>query len=71
MSLSSTKRAGKIAGEVLAIGRKNIPIVRDLAEALKHKPKVLIISIAPLGGQLTVTWKCIVEKARDAMQVQS
>jgi len=61
--LSSTKRAGKIAREVLAIGRKNIPIVRDLAEALKYKPKVLIIDIAPPGGQLTETWKRIVEKA--------
>jgi uncharacterized NAD-dependent epimerase/dehydratase family protein len=56
-------RAGKDAGEVLGIGRKNIPIVRDLAEALKYKPKVLIIGIAPPGGQLPEAWKRIVEKA--------
>lgn len=56
-------KAGKDAGEVLGIGRKNIPIVRDLREALKHKPEALVIGIAPPGGQLPEEWKRIIRQA--------
>jgi len=56
-------REGKDAGEVLGIGRKNIPIVRDLKEALKRNPKILVIGIAPPGGQLPVEWRRIVREA--------
>jgi uncharacterized NAD-dependent epimerase/dehydratase family protein len=56
-------KAGKDAGEVLGIGRKNIPIVHDLSEALKHKPKLLVIGIAPPGGQLPAEWKRTIRQA--------
>ena len=56
-------KAGKDAGEVLGIGKKNIPIVSDLREALRHKPKVLVIGIAPPGGQLPEEWKKIIRQA--------
>jgi uncharacterized NAD-dependent epimerase/dehydratase family protein len=56
-------RAGKDTGEVLGIGRKNIPIVSSLKEALKRKPDVLIIGIAPPGGQLPEEWKRIIRQA--------
>ena len=44
------EKAGKDAGEVLGVGKKNIPIVRNLKEALKYKPGAMIIGIAPPGG---------------------
>jgi uncharacterized NAD-dependent epimerase/dehydratase family protein len=56
-------RAGKDAGEVLGIGKKNIPIVSSLKEALKRKPDVLVIGIAPPGGQLPEEWKRIIRQA--------
>jgi uncharacterized NAD-dependent epimerase/dehydratase family protein len=57
------KRVGRDAGEVLGIGRKDIPIVKDLSQALKYKPEVLIIGIAPPGGDLPEEWKSIIKSA--------
>jgi uncharacterized NAD-dependent epimerase/dehydratase family protein len=56
-------RAGKDAGEVLGISRKNIPIVASLKEALKHNPDVLIIGIAPPGGALPEEWRSTIREA--------
>jgi len=56
-------KAGGDAGEVLGIGKKNIPIVSNLTEALRHKPKALVIGIAPPGGQLPEEWKKIIRQA--------
>jgi len=56
-------KAGRDAGEVLGIGRKNIPIVTSLSEALKRKPDALVIGIAPPGGQLPEEWKRITKQA--------
>ena len=57
------KKAGKDAGEVLGIGKKNIPIVGSLREALKYKPDAIIIGIAPPGGSLPAEWKSIIKEA--------
>lgn len=57
------KKAGKDAGEAVGVGRRNIPIVSNLKEALKYKPDVLIIGIAPPGGLLSDEWKNIVKEA--------
>ena len=57
------EKAGKDAGQVLGIGKRNIPIVRNLKEALKYKPGALIIGIAPPGGSLPEEWKDIVKEA--------
>ncbi|HVO85726.1 MAG TPA: DUF1611 domain-containing protein [Candidatus Eisenbacteria bacterium] len=65
-------KAGKDAGKVLGIGRKNIPIVRNLKEALKYKPGAIIIGIAPPGGSLPEEWKGIVKEAiRNGLDVVS
>jgi len=37
--------------------QRNIPIYAKIAETLKHKPKVLIIGVAPPGGKLPITWR--------------
>jgi uncharacterized NAD-dependent epimerase/dehydratase family protein len=56
-------KAGQDAGEVLNIGRKGIPVVKNFEESLKYKPKVLIIGIAPPGGGLPVEWRAIIKSA--------
>ena len=57
------KKAGKDAGEVLGIGKKNIPIVRRFKDALKFKPHALIIGIAPPGGSLPEEWRSTIKEA--------
>lgn len=57
------KKAGKDAGEVLGMGKKKIPIVGSLKEALKFKSDALIIGIAPPGGSVPEEWKSIIKEA--------
>ena len=57
------EKAGKDAGLILGVGKRNIPVVRNLKEALKLKPGALIIGIAPPGGSLPEAWKDIVREA--------
>ncbi|MGQ9838404.1 MAG: DUF1611 domain-containing protein [Cyanobacteriota bacterium] len=45
--------------------RKSIPIVASVAEALAYEPQVLVIGIAPSGGQLPQEWR---EELRQALQ---
>ena len=56
-------KAGKDAGEVLGLGRKDIPIVSSLEESLKFEPEAFIIGIAPPGGELPEEWREIVKDA--------
>jgi len=54
------------AGESLAALRgihRNVPIVGDLAAALNYHPDVLLIGIAPSGGQLPPAWKQEIKQA--------
>lgn len=55
--IDSTK-VGQDASQALQapIG-KGIPIVRDINEALQHKPDTLLIGIAPQGGVLPAAWR--------------
>jgi len=57
--------AGRDAGEVLGLGRKNIPIVRGLREALDAGAEALILGAAPVGGKLPEEWK---RDIRDALE---
>jgi uncharacterized NAD-dependent epimerase/dehydratase family protein len=57
------KKAGKDAGEVVGTGKKNIPVVGSLKEALKYKPDAIIIGIAPPGGNLPEEWRSIITEA--------
>src|SRR5438105_10679412 len=36
---------------------QDIPIVRDINEALKYQPDTLLIGIAPMGGALPTEWR--------------
>jgi uncharacterized NAD-dependent epimerase/dehydratase family protein len=57
------KKAGKDAGEAVGIGKRNIPVVKSLKEALKYKPGAIIIGIAPPGGSLPEEWRSIITEA--------
>ena len=53
--IDSTK-AGMTAQQVLGYGG-SIPVVRSLADGLKHDPTHLLIGIAPAGGRLPDAWR--------------
>lgn len=57
------KKAGKDAGEAVGTGKRNIPVVKSLKEALKYKPGAIIIGIAPPGGSLPEEWRSIITEA--------
>ena len=59
--IDSTK-AGKDVSDVIEIG-EGIPVVRNLAEAMRFEPTMLAIGIAPPGGELPETWRGILHKA--------
>ena len=55
--IDSTK-AGQDVAQALGdtIGR-DIPVVRDINEALNYGPDALLIGIAPMGGALPEAWR--------------
>ncbi len=55
-------RAGKTVREVTGMPC-DAPIVVSLKEALKHKPKALLIGTAPAGGQLPREWCAMLTEA--------
>ncbi|MCS6861533.1 MAG: DUF1611 domain-containing protein [Abditibacteriales bacterium] len=59
--LDSTK-AGRDVGDVLGYAH-GIPIVATLEEALPFNPDVLLIGIAPPGGQLPDSWRPLIRQA--------
>jgi uncharacterized NAD-dependent epimerase/dehydratase family protein len=63
LAVIDENKAGQDAGEVIGVGKRNIPVVRNLKESLKYKPGALIIGIAPPGGWLPKEWKDIIEEA--------
>lgn len=56
-------KVGKDAGEVLGIGKKNIPIIGSLEESLRFGPDALILGTAPSGGQIPEEWRKIIKTA--------
>lgn len=50
-------KAGKSAEEFVGNVGKGVPIVANLKDALKFKPEVIIIGIAPMGGGLPQEWR--------------
>src|SRR5687768_4631853 len=50
-------KAGKSAEEFVGNIGKGVPIVANLKDALKFKPEVIIIGIAPMGGGLPDAWR--------------
>ncbi|ABM80682.1 DUF1611 domain-containing protein [Hyperthermus butylicus] len=57
--------AGRDAGEVLGLGRKGIPIVRSIKEAIEKGAEAIIVGAAPVGGKLPEEWK---RDLRDALE---
>lgn len=57
--------AGKRVEQVLGFGG-DVPVVATVEEALQHKPDVLLIGIAPSGGQLPTAWRAIINDAIEA-----
>ena len=55
-------KAGMTAQQVLGYGGE-VPVVKDLAEGLKHHPTHLLIGIAPTGGKLPEAWRDIIKDA--------
>lgn len=56
VAVIDSQHAGKTVGEVLPFGG-SIPIVASVQEALPYKPEVLLIGIAPTGGQLPPSFR--------------
>ena len=54
--------AGRDTSEVIEIG-EGIPVVRDLAEAMRFNPTMLAIGIAPPGGELPSAWRATLTEA--------
>ncbi len=57
--------AGESLGELTGIDR-HVPIVADVQAALEYKPDVLLIGIAPSGGQLPASLQAEIEIAINA-----
>jgi uncharacterized NAD-dependent epimerase/dehydratase family protein len=62
VAVIDSSQPGKTSQQVLGYGG-NIPVVRDLTEALKLSPNALLIGIAPRGGKLPEAWRSIIRQA--------
>ena len=62
VAVIDSANAGRDVSEVIEIG-EGIPIVRDLAEAMRFNPTMLAIGIAPPGGELPHPWLAILHEA--------
>lgn len=63
VAVIDSQLTGMDAGEYLEGRFKNIPIVKDLSESLKYKPRNLIIGAATDGGLLPYEYRDIVKEA--------
>lgn len=62
-------RVGKSSKEIIGFG-KDIPIVANIQDALKFKPKAMIIGMAIQGGRLPQEWRdFIIEALENGMDV--
>jgi len=65
VAVIDSTNAGKTVQDVLGFGG-DIPVVSSVAEIEKFDPNVLLIGIAPTGGQLPEEWRSIVNDAIEA-----
>jgi uncharacterized NAD-dependent epimerase/dehydratase family protein len=61
-ALIDREHAGRTANDVLDFGG-SIPIVRDLAAALVHRPDAVLVGTAPVGGRLPEAWRAVLLEA--------
>ena len=62
VTVIDSTNAGKDVSEVIGLG-EGIPIVSELAAALRFQPTMLAIGIAPPGGELPFEWRGIIRDA--------
>ena len=62
VAVIDSDNVGRDVSEVIEIG-EGIPVVRDLAEAMRFNPTMLAIGIAPPGGELPSAWRAILHEA--------
>lgn len=62
VAVIDSETAGRNVQEVLGFGG-DTPIVRSVSEAMRFKPDVLLIGIAPTGGQLPGDWRHVISDA--------
>jgi uncharacterized NAD-dependent epimerase/dehydratase family protein len=55
--------AGSVASEVVPYARREVPVVADVATAVKLGSNVLVIGVAPFGGHLTAEWRAAILEA--------
>ena len=55
--IDSTKAGKSVAQALDASFGQDIPVVRDIHEALTYRPDTLLIGIAPMGGALPREWR--------------
>jgi uncharacterized NAD-dependent epimerase/dehydratase family protein len=60
-----TENAGKTVEQVLGFGGA-IPVVASVAAGMPLNPNILLIGIAPSGGQLPATWRPVLRAALEA-----
>jgi uncharacterized NAD-dependent epimerase/dehydratase family protein len=58
--------AGKSVRDVLPYLERDIPVVSNVAEALRFRPTSLLVGVAPPGGKLPVAWRSEILRAIDA-----
>ena len=64
--IDSTRAGQDVSHALNADIGHDIPVVRDINEALHYQPDSLLIGIAPLGGQLPEAWRWQLFAAIDA-----
>src|SRR5947199_7978484 len=64
--IDSTKGGTDVSHALNASFGQDIPIVRDINEALRYQPDTLLIGIAPMGGALPAEWRWQLLKAIDS-----
>ena len=64
--IDSTQAGMNVAQALNASFGQDIPIVRDIHEALAYQPDSLLIGIAPIGGALPTAWRWQLLAAIDA-----
>lgn len=67
VAVIDSTRAGQSVAEALGASfGQDIPVVRDIHEALVYQPDTLLIGIAPMGGALPKEWRWQLLAAIDA-----
>ncbi len=62
VAVIDSDNAGRDVSEVIEIG-EGIPVVNNLAEAMRFHPTMLAIGIAPPGGELPQAWRATLHEA--------